>query len=275
MLSIPQTLDAQADAAVHKANSLKTPGRFLVSSMLAGAYIGVGVVLMVSAAGPLMATGDGLAKLVSGVVFSAALTIVVFAGSDLATSAMMLLPQAVLMRRLTVGRAASALGFMFLANLVGAFVFAGIVVLTDVLESNPAAGTMLTGMLESKAHETPMELFARGVLCNALVCLAIWMSTRATSDGAKIALIFVAITAFITSGFEHVVANMTTYWIGVLTADPNASAQYFAGNMLWVGLGNLVGGGLIIGVGYWFVGGSPRTLVDTGIRDREPELPAA
>lgn len=226
--------------------------------MLAGAYVGVGVVLMVSAAGPLLANGEGLAKLVSGVVFSAALTIVVFAGSDLATSAMMLLPQAVLMRRVKLGRAGAALLFMFLANLVGAFVFAGIVVLTEVLESNPAAGQMLTGLLESKAHETPLELFARGILCNALVCLAIWMSTRATSDGAKIALIFVAITAFITSGFEHVVANMTTYWIGVLTADPNASAQYFAGNMLWVGLGNLVGGGLIIGVGYWFIGGSPR-----------------
>lgn len=258
MLSIPLTLDAQAEAAVHKASGLKTPGRFLVSGMLAGAYIGVGVVLMVSAAGPLLAANSGLSKLVSGVVFSAALTIVVFAGSDLATSAMMLLPQAVLMRRLRFGRASGALAFMFVANLLGAFAFAGLVVLSDVLETNAAAGEMLSGMLVSKAHESPLELFSRGILCNALVCLAIWMSTRAQSEGAKIALIFVAITSFITSGYEHVVANMTTYWIGVLTSNPYASVQYFAGNMLWVGLGNLVGGGLIIGVGYWFVGGSPK-----------------
>ena len=162
------------------------------------------------------------------------------------------------MRSVELGKATGALAFIFVANFVGAFVFASLIVLSGVLESNAAAGRMLKGMLEAKAHEAPLELFVRGILCNMLVCLAIWMGTRVTSDGVKIALIFVAITAFITSGFEHVVANMTTYWIGVLSADPNASATHFGSNMLWVGLGNLVGGGLIVGLGYWFIGGSPR-----------------
>lgn len=262
MLSIPQTLDAQADIAAAKAAGLRRPGRFLVSGMLAGAYIGVGVILMVSAAGPMLAAGEGLAKLVSGIVFSAALTIVVFAGSDLLTSAMMLLPQGTLMGRLKPRTVAAALTFTFLANLIGALVFAGLIVLSGVLYSNPAAESMLTGMLEAKAHETPLQLFTRGVLCNVLVCLAVWMGTRVRSEGAKIALIFVSITAFVTSGFEHVVANMTTYWIGVLTLDPNASPGNFAGNMLWVGLGNLLGG-FIVAAAYWAIGGHPRAARDS------------
>ena len=109
MLSIPDTLDVHAAAAVHKSDALRSPGRFLVSGMLAGAYIGIGVVLMVATAGPLIAAGDGLAKLVSGLVFGVALTLVVFAGADLLTSAMMILPQGALMRVVGPGRALGVL----------------------------------------------------------------------------------------------------------------------------------------------------------------------
>lgn len=258
MLTIPETLVAHSDAAIHKADGLDHPGRFLISGALAGAYIGIGVVLMVSTAGPLIAAGDGLAKLVSGGVFGAALTLVVFGGADLATSAMMILPQGVLMRSLRLGRAAAALGFTFVANLVGSVIFAGLIVASGVLHSNAAAGSMLSDMLAAKAHEGPIELFTRGILCNVLVCLAIWMGARVKSDVAKILLIFIAITAFISSGFEHVIANMTTFSIGFFTSDPSATLAAFGANMLWVGLGNLVGGGLAIGWGYWVIGGKPR-----------------
>ena len=243
MLTIPETLHAQASAAVHKADGLRSPGRFVVSGMLAGAYIGIGVVLMVSTAGPLAASGDGLAKLVSGLVFGVALTLVVFAGADLVTSAMMVLPQ-------------------------GALSFAGLVAASGVLRANAAAGTMLSDMLAAKAHEGPVELFVRGILCNVLVCLAIWMCARVHSDVAKILLIFAAILAFISSGFEHVVANMTTYGIGLFTGDANATLPLFASNLLWVGLGNFVGGALIVGVGYWVIGGSPRLTVPAETRER-------
>lgn len=258
MLSIPETLSAQADAALHKSDGLRSPGRFLVSGMLAGAYIGVGVVLMVATAGPLLASGSGLAKLVSGLVFGVALTLVVFAGADLLTSAMMILPIGVLMRVLTPWRALAVLAATLVANLLGALVFAGLIVASGVLHSNAPAGTMLAGMLAAKAEESPVELFTRGILCNVLVCLAIWMSARVRSDVAKILLIFAAILAFISSGFEHVVANMTTYGVGLLSGDPHATWGLFASNVTWVGLGNLVGGAVVVGLGYWIVGGRPR-----------------
>ena len=258
MLTIPETLQAQADAAVHKAEGLQSPGRFVVSAMLAGAYIGIGVVLMVATAGPLVAAGDGLAKLVAGLVFGVALTLVVFAGADLLTSAMMILPQGALMGTVGWWRALGTMVATFVGNLVGALVFAGLIVTSGVLHSNAPAGKMLADMLAAKAEEGPMQLFARGILCNVLVCLAIWMCARVRSDVAKILLIFAAILAFISSGFEHVVANMTTYGIGLFSGDPHFTWGLFANNMLWVGLGNLVGGGIIVGIGYWVIGGRPR-----------------
>jgi nitrite transporter NirC len=193
--------------------------------MLAGAYIGIGVVLMVSTAGPLTASGDGLAKLVSGLVFGVALTLVVFAGADLVTSAMMVLPQGALCAPSAVARPRHGRRDLRgeprrRAGIRGSHRASG------VLHANAAAGKMLSDMLAAKAHEGPVELFVRGILCNVLVCLAIWMCARVRSDVAKILLIFAAILAFISSGFEHVVANMTTYGIGLFTGDANATLGF-------------------------------------------------
>ncbi|RKE63313.1 formate/nitrite transporter family protein [Microbacterium sp. AG238] len=258
MLTIPQALAAQADNGRHKVDGLRSHARFTISGMLAGAYIGVGVVLMVTAAGPLLAAGSGWGKLVSGLVFGVALTIVVVAGGELVTSSMMTVPQAALMGAVPPGRAAAAIVWTFGANLVGSVVFGALIVASGVPHSNAAAGAMLSDMLAAKAHESPLELFVRGILCNVLVCVAIWMTVRLRSESARILVVFAAILAFITSGFEHVVANMTTFTIGLLSSDPSASVGGFALNLLLVGAGNLVGGGLVVGAGYWFIGGSPR-----------------
>ncbi|NLB46471.1 MAG: formate/nitrite transporter family protein [Microbacteriaceae bacterium] len=259
MLSLPETLQHHAGVAAEKSASLRTPGRFLVAGMLGGAYIGVGIVLMVTAAGPLIAAGDGFAKLVAGIVFGVALTLVVFAGADLATSAMMTLPLGALMRSVRPGRALVVLILMFACNLLGALLFSALVTAAGVLSTAPAAGAMLVDLLALKASLTPIELFMRGLLCNALVCLAVWMASRVQSPGAKITLIFLAITAFVTSGFEHVIANMTVYGLGLMADDPNATWAVFGSNMLWVGLGNLVGGGVLVGLSYWVIGGRPST----------------
>nr|WP_243847338.1 formate/nitrite transporter family protein [Microbacterium ulmi] len=263
-------MHVQADAARHKVDGLRTPARFWISGMLAGAYVGVAVVLMLNAAGPLFAAGTGFGKLVSGLVFGVALTLVVFAGAELVTSGMMTLTQGSLMRAVRVGPAVGALSVTFLANLAGSLVFGSLVAVSGVLHANAAAGTMLGDMLAAKAAEEPLTLFVRGILCNVLVCLAIWMCARLKSEGAKIAVIFAAILAFITSGFEHVVANMTTYAMGLVLGDPNATWALFGGNLLWVGLGNLVGGAVVVGIAYWVVGGSPRVA-----KDAAADVPAA
>jgi len=262
MLAIPEAMTVQAHAAAHKVAGVRAPLRFIVSGMLAGAFVGVAVVLMVTTAGPLLAEGSGSVKLVSGAVFGVALTLVVFAGGELSTSSMMTLTQGTLMRAVRVLPASGTLLLTFASNLLGALVFGALVSASGILHSNAPAGDMLKTMLEAKAHEGVAELFVRGILCNALVCLAIWMCARLTSDGAKLVVIFWALLAFIASGFEHVVANMTTYAIGITSGYDGATWALFGHNLLWVGPGNMVGGALLIGTAYWFVAGSPRQPVD-------------
>jgi nitrite transporter NirC len=95
-------------------------------------------------------------------------------------------------------------------------------------------------------------LVARAILCNWLVCLALWMSARTTSDAAKCILIFWCLLAFIASGFEHSVANMTLFSIALLGDHPAAVSLAGAGhNLLWVTIGNTLGGVLFVACGYW------------------------
>jgi nitrite transporter NirC len=250
VLTIEQTVDLEATAAHHKLSLARTPGLFLVRTMLAGAYIGIGVLIMLTAGGPLKVAGSPWAPLVQGLVFGVALTIVIVAGAELATSAMMILTQGVWRRTVALGPAALVLLAVLAGNLIGSMVFAGIVHASGVVRPDTAGGEALAAMIAHKAEATDGELFARGIGCNLLVCLAVWCAARLESEGARITAIFACVMVFITSGFEHVVANMTTFSLGLFGALPHATVAEFARNVLWVGLGNLVGGALLVGAAY-------------------------
>lgn len=259
-IPVSDALDLQADVADGKIDDLRRPGRYLVSSMLAGAFIGVAVVLLLSATGPLNAASSPWTKVVQGLVFGIALTAVVFAGAELSTGNMMTMVQGVLVRRRGVGAAAAVIVVSFVGNLLGSIVFAWLVHEGGVLSIGGAGGhagpgaSLLASLVKAKAAESASALFFRGVLCNFLVCLAVWMAARTKSDGAKLALIFWCLLAFISSGFEHVVANMTTFSLGLMNGVPGATVGEFGRNLLFVGLGNLVGGGLLVGAAYALLG---------------------
>jgi nitrite transporter len=252
-------LQDQAATAQAKAAETRRPGRYLVSSMLAGSYIGVAVVLMLITTGPLLAAASPWVKLIQGLVFGIALTLVVFAGAELTTGNMMTMVQGLLTRRVGVVAAIVVILFSFAGNLVGSGIFAWLVHETGVFTAvtapgkPPAAETALAGLIKTKTAETGTVLFFRGVLCNFLVCLAVWMGVRTKSDGAKIMLIFWCLTAFVASGFEHVVANMTTFSLAMFDHVHGATAAAFGRNLLFVGLGNLVGGGLLVGAAYTYM----------------------
>ncbi|WP_456789460.1 formate/nitrite transporter family protein [Cellulomonas sp. P5_C5] len=250
MLSIPDTVDAQATAARHKVELVSRPGLFLVRTMLAGAYIGIGVLIMATAGGPLVVAGSPFAPLVQGLVFGVALTVVLVAGAELATSAMMILTQGALRGVIGWGRAGVTLLACLGGNLVGALLFAFLVHVSGVVAPGTAGGTVLAGMLEHKAGATSMQLFTRGILCNLLVCLAVWSAARLRSEGARLVVVFGCVMVFITSGFEHVVANMTTFSLGLYGGLPGADLLEMARNLTLVGLGNLVGGALLVGAAY-------------------------
>ena len=270
VLTIPETLEYQRAAALTKVAATRRPLAYTVQAMMAGAYVGVAVVLMVSAAGPFLAQDSPAAKLVSGLVFGIALTLVVIAGGELSTSNMMTLTQGAIGRSVRWGQGAGTLAFSFFGNMLGAFAFAALVHFSGVLAPETAGGKMISSMLAAKAHESSTQLFFRAVLCNILVCLAIWSCARLTSEGAKLFVIFWCLLAFITSGFEHVVANMTTYGLGLMSGDPEATWGHFARNMTVVGIGNLVGGAVVVGLGYAVVAGPLRAVTAPA-----PTTPAA
>ncbi|WP_082092244.1 formate/nitrite transporter family protein [Demequina pelophila] len=274
MLTLPETVDVHAQAATKKVKLSRTPLRLLVSAMLAGMWIGVGDVLMWSTAGPMHVADSAAEKLVAGGVFAAALTIVVFAGSELATSAMMILPIGALRGVISWWEAARTLLAIFFSNMVGAFALAWVLLQTGVLHHG-AAGEYFADYLAGKISHTPSELFFRGVMCNVLVCCAIWAAARLKSEVAKAIIIFWCVLAFIAAGFEHVVANMTTFALALIGGGAHASWLDFGTNMLFVGLGNLVGGGVVIGLAYSFVAGRASAASDDDLEHLDAQLESA
>lgn len=272
MLTLEEAWTAQLHTAVGKVGYTRRPLAYTVRGMLAGSYIGIAVVLMFSAAGPLAAAGSPWTKLVQGLVFGVALTLVVTAGGELATSNMMTLPQGVIGRVIGWVPATRTLLFSFGANVLGGFAFAAMVTGTGLLAAETPAGQMLRSVLAAKAKETTPELFWRGVLCNMLVCLAIWSAARLRSEVAALLVVFWCLLAFITSGFEHVVANMTTYGLGLINGLPGATWEQFGRNMAAVGLGNLVGGAVVVGAAYALIVG-PQTAA-APVHDDAAAVPA-
>ena len=151
---------------------------------------------------------------------------------------------------------ASWIGNLFGAAILGAlFVYGGGGAILNADENS-----FLHAVAEKKMHSGPLALVMNGTLCNWLVCLAIWMAARTTSDIAKVVLIWFCLYAFIAIGFEHSVANMTTFSIALLSEhNAEISVGGAAYNLFFVTIGNTIAGAGIMGVGYWVAAGRPST----------------
>lgn len=252
-IPVAEALDEQAALGASKAASLRRPAVFVVAAALAGGFVGVGVVLLLSVAGPFAAAGSPATRLVGGAVFGIALTLVVFAGGELATGSMMVVTQSAATGRLRWTGAVAVVAVTLVGNLVGAVLFSGAVAASGIVSSGPSA-ELLAETIAVKDSLGLGELFWRAVLCNALVCLGLWMAARTRSDAAKLIVLWWALLGFVASGFEHSVANMTTFSLGVFTAD--ATWGQLARNLAVTIPGNLVGGALVVGGAYVLLGRS-------------------
>ena len=245
-----KSIDYFANFARDKVKALKrNPGGFFVGSMMAGAYVGFGIILIFV----LGSEADPQSKkLIMGTSFGIALTLVVFAGAELFTGHNMYMPLALFKRKITSNDLILVWVTVWVGNLVGSafvgilFVLGGASGIIDVIDS------FVNHVAIDKMNASVVQLLARAMLCNWLVCLALWMAARTNNDTAKCIVIFWCLFGFIASGFEHSVANMTLFSIALLGEHPEAVSLYGAGyNLFWVTIGNLLSGSLFMARGYW------------------------
>lgn len=239
---------ASKAAAGKKAMVSKNPVGYFVLSMLAGAYIGFGNIL-INVIGGLM-QGAPATKIVMGVSFGIALSLVVIAGSELFTGNTMVMSLGLMKKTVAPADVAKVWIVCWLGNLAGAVVLALLFHFSGL--NNEAVSTFLSTAAAGKMSVPFVPLFIRGILCNILVCLAVWCSFRTTNDVAKLIMVFWCLFAFITCGFEHSVANMTQLTVALL--DPAGQAVSLAGyfyNLIVVTLGNMVGGICFVALPYF------------------------
>lgn len=240
---------AAVKAAENKLKLLNNnvPGYFLLS-MLAGAYIGFGVLLTNSIGAQLQ--GAPYTKLVLGLSFGVALSLVTIAGAELFTGNNLVMAAGLLAKRVQPGQAVKLWCLCWLGNLCGSALLAGIYVLTGL--GGGVVGEFMAAAALGKMTAGVIPLLARGALCNMLVCLAVWCSFRAKSDAGKLIMVFWCLFAFITTGFEHSVANMTLLTEALL--NPSGQAVGFGRyiyNLVVVTIGNMIGGIAFVAVPYF------------------------
>ncbi|MGN0974815.1 MAG: formate/nitrite transporter family protein [Gemmiger sp.] len=242
-----------AATAAAKAQQLRTrPAAFFVSSALAGAFIALGSVVFLSTGGALTAAGYGAAKFLAGLVFSAALSLVVMAGSDLFTGSNLTIGVGVLERTVSPAAALSLWAVCWLGNLAGSWLVAGLFHLAG-LTGQEAVAAYLSTVAAGKLSAGAGALFLKGVLCNFCVCLAVWCVTKMKSESGKLIMIVWCILVFMLCGFEHSIANMSILGLALLSGAGGATPGGYCFNLFFVTLGNLAGGFFLVALPYWFL----------------------
>ena len=242
-----------AGAAKAKSDLLKNNKLgYFVSSMLAGIFVGMAIMLIFTIGGLLTAAESPATKIVMGISFGGALSLVVFAGSELFTGNNFVMAVGSLNKSLSWVDTIKVWIVSFIGNLVGS-ILAGYMFYLAGLAKGPV-GEFIANTAATKMSLPAQELFFRGLFCNILVCLAVWCTFRCKDDVSKLIMIFWCLFIFITAGFEHSIANMTLLTIGLLS--PGTAAVSIAGYIYNIGvvtLGNMIGGIFFVAVPYYLI----------------------
>jgi len=250
-------------------------------AVLAGAFIGTGAIFCTVVTTGLAAAGVGygIIRLLGGLVFCLGLIAVVVAGAELFTGNNLIImayasgkvSTAALLRNWVV---------VYVGNFVGSILTALVMFLgKQYTFSSGAVGVTALNIATSKCSLEFIQAVALGIMCNSLVCLAVWLCASARSTTDKILAIVFPITAFVAAGFEHSIANMyfipiglfikgfagNEFWaaIGKTAADYGSLTwgAFFIKNLLPVTIGNIIGGAGFVGLAYWFIYLRPQKVV--------------
>jgi len=278
---IPSEMAKKAeDVGVRKANMASL--NLFVLAVLAGAFIAAGALFATTvSAGSLSLTGAdgaltgslpfGFTKLIMGLSFSLGLILVIVAGAELFTGNNLII-MAFSSNRVTLAALLRNWVIVYLGNFAGSIATAVIMFLAkQYLQGGGAVGLAVLNIGEAKTSLGFVQAIALGMMCNALVCMAVWLTYSARSTTDKILSIIFPITAFVAAGFEHSVANMYFIPLALMVKNGGGPAffemihkssadfahltwgNFFTANLLPVTIGNIIGGAIMVGLVYWFV----------------------
>jgi len=221
---------------------------YFASSMMAGIYVGLCMVTILVMAGAL----DNFAgiKILQGFSFAAALSLVVFAGAELFTGNVFVMTAGVMQKTIKPIDGVKLCAYCYLGNLVGSILIAAVFLGTGYLQG-PVLEAAHSAMY-SKTNPAFWALFVRGILCNVLVCLAVWCMYRLQSEGAKLVMIFWCIYIFVVCGFEHSIANMTLFSMETMAGVDSATFNRIFVNLGATTVGNILGG-MALSMAYWSI----------------------
>ncbi|CAM2795232.1 formate transporter FocA [Vibrio mytili] len=275
----PKEMMAEAEKfALSKAH--KTSGMTLGLATMAGAFIGLAFLFYITVTTGSANAGWGLSRLAGGLAFSMGLILIVICGGELFTSSV-LSSISWANKQISFGKMLSIWGKVYVGNFIGAMFLLALVTAAGLYQMDHGQwGLNALNIAQHKLHHTLIQAFALGILCNLLVCLAIWLTFSSANAMTKAVMTILPVAMFVSSGFEHCVANMFMVPLGIVIANfaPESfwtsvgvsAAQYadlnishfLTANLIPVTLGNIVGGAVLVGLSNWCI-------------FRRPELKAA
>lgn len=257
------------DAGVYKAT--KHPFTTFFLAITAGVFISIAFAFYITATTGTAAVPWGLAKLVGGICFSLGLMLVVVCGADLFTSTVLTVV-AKASGRISWAQLARNWIIVYVGNFIGAIFFVALIWFAgQYMAANGAWGLNVLQTADHKMHHTFTEAVCLGILANLMVCMAVWMSYSGRSLMDKMFAMVLPVAMFVASGFEHSIANMFLVPMAIFIKDfatpefwqaTGASAEQFShltvghfitDNLIPVTLGNIIGGGLLVGLTYWVI----------------------
>ncbi len=254
---LPPEMAAKAEqVGIAKAEMHAT--RLFVLAVLAGAFIALGANFAnVVAAGTSGSWPYGVTRLLVGIVFSLGLVLVIVGGAELFTGNNLIV-MAWAGGKVSTRQLLRNWGIVYVGNFVGAMGTAGLVYFSGQAEfGNEAIGITAVNTAAAKMQLGWLSAVVLGILCNSLVCLAVWLSFSARTTTDRVLVIVPPIAMFVAAGFEHCVANMYIISLGLfLSGNETGELSWSAflwNNLLPVTVGNIIGGAVLVGVVYWFV----------------------
>ena len=263
---LPSEIAARAESVGVKKAQLDTLSMFALA-VLAGAFIALGAVLATIAwAGASGVLPAGMVRLVAGLAFCLGLILVVIGGAELFTGNNLIF-MAWASRKISTAALLRNWVIVYAGNFVGALATAVLMILTrEYLFDGGAIGLAALNIANSKVNLGFPQAVALGIMCNALVCLAVWLTLGARTTSDKILAIIFPITTFVAAGFEHSIANMYFIPLGWLIKhfDPvfaastgldlvNLTPTGLLANLVPVTIGNIIGGVVMVAGVYWFI----------------------